>query len=65
MMAYMLVLMFDPCFKNMWLVSMYLGQENVITFIAEYDVELFLPLLTKATKLLMPSSGAKFENLET
>jgi hypothetical protein len=44
---------------------MYLGQENVIVFVIEYDVELLLPLLTKVAKLLMLSSGAKFENLKT
>ncbi len=49
----------------MRLATMYLGWENVIVFVAEYDVELLRPLLTKAAKLLMLSSGAKFENLET
>jgi hypothetical protein len=44
---------------------MYLGRENVIVIVTKYDVELFLPLLTKVAKLLMLSSGAKFENLET
>ncbi len=59
----MLVLMFDPCFKNMLLVIMYLGQENVDVLVVEYDDELLLPLLIEATKLLMPFNGAKFENL--
>ncbi len=53
----MLVLMFDPRFKNMRLVTMYLGQENV-NIIVEYDDELLLPLLTETAKLLTPSSGA-------
>jgi hypothetical protein len=44
---------------------MYLSRKNVVTLTVEYDVELFLPLLTKVAKLLMPSGGAKFENLET
>jgi hypothetical protein len=44
---------------------MYLGQENIIALVAKYDVELFLPSQTKVAKLLMLSSGAKFENLET
>jgi hypothetical protein len=55
----MLALMFDPCFKNMQLFTMYLGQENVV-IIAEYDDELLLPLLIGDAKLLTPSSGASF-----
>jgi hypothetical protein len=43
----------------------YLGQENVVALIVEYDDELPSTLLTKVAKLLMPSSGAKFENLAT
>jgi hypothetical protein len=57
--------MLDPCFKNMQLVTMYLGQENVVAFVAKYDDELLLPLVTKVTKLLMPSNDTKFENLAT
>ncbi len=49
----------------MLLVTMYLGQENVVAFIFEYDDELLLTLLIEATKLLMFSNGAKFENLVT
>ncbi len=41
----------------MWLVTMYLGLENVVLITKYYD-ELLLHLLTEATKLLMPSSGA-------
>ncbi len=59
----MLALMLDSCFKNMLLVVMYLGWENVDALIVEYDDELLLPILIEVTKLLMPSSGAKFENL--
>ncbi len=47
----------------MLLVVMYLDWENVDAFVVEYDDELLLPLLIEVTKLLMPSSGAKFENL--
>jgi hypothetical protein len=61
----MLALMFDSCFKNMLLVVMYLGWENVDALVVEYDDELLLPLIIEVTKLLMPSSGAKFENLMT
>ncbi len=44
---------------------MYLGQENVVALIVEDDDELLSTLLTKVAKLLMPSSGVKFENLVT
>jgi len=47
----------------MQLVTMYLGQENIVALVVEYDDELILLLLTEVVKLLMPSSGAKFENL--
>ncbi len=59
----MLALMLDPRFKNMQLVTMYLGQENVVAFVAEYDDEIILPLLINVCKLLVFSYGAKFENL--
>jgi hypothetical protein len=61
----MLALMLDPHFKSMQLVTMYLGQENVVALVVEYDDELLLPLVTEVAKLLMLSSGAKFENLVT
>ncbi len=44
--------MFDPRFKNMQLVTMYLGHENVIVVI-KYDEKLLLFLLMEANKLLM------------
>jgi hypothetical protein len=53
----MLILMFDPHFKNMQLVTMYIGQKNVV-LIVEYDDKLLPPILTEATKLLTPSNGA-------
>jgi hypothetical protein len=61
----MLAFMFDPCFKNMQLVTMYLGQENVVVLVVDYDDELLLPLLTEIAKLLIPSNGANFKNLAT
>lgn len=60
-----LALMLDPCFKDMLLLVMYLGWENVDALVVKYDDELLLPSLIEATKLLMPSSGAKFENVVT
>jgi hypothetical protein len=49
----MLVLMFDPRFKNMHLVTMFLGRENANVAVVEYDEKLLLPLLMMANKLLM------------
>jgi len=49
----MLVLMFDPRFKNTQLVTTFLGHENVIAIVAKYDQKLLFPLLTKVIKLLM------------
>ncbi len=48
----MLALMLDPRFKNMQLVTTYLGHENVIIVVV-YDEELLLLLLTHEAKLLM------------
>jgi hypothetical protein len=59
----MLVLMIDLCFKSMQLVITYLGWENVVILVAEYDEKLFLPLLIEVAKLLMPIRGEKIENL--
>lgn len=33
----MLTLMFDPRFKSMWLVTTFLGDENVVAIVVEYD----------------------------
>jgi hypothetical protein len=46
----MLTLMFDLKFKNMWLVTMILGCENVVVVVVEYDEKLMLPLLMEANK---------------
>jgi hypothetical protein len=56
--------MIDSHFQNM-LITMYLGQENVVALIVEYDDELLLTFLSEAAKLLMLSSGVEFENLAT
>ncbi len=55
----MLVLMFDPKFKNMLLVTMYLGNENVVIVVIKYDEKLLLFLLMKANKLLMSNKAKK------
>lgn len=54
----MLALMFDPRFKSMQLVTMYLGHENVILVI-KYDEKLLLLLLMEANKLLMSNKARK------
>jgi hypothetical protein len=45
--------MFDPRFKNMRLVTMFMCCENVALVIAEYDEKLVMLLLMKANKFLM------------
>jgi hypothetical protein len=55
----MLALMFDLSFKSMLLVITFLGRENVATIVVKYDQRLLLPLLTKATKLLMHANVKK------
>jgi hypothetical protein len=59
----MLVLMFDSCFKIIWLITMYFGWENVAILVVEYGEKNFLPLLTEVAKLLMPICDENFENL--
>jgi len=61
----MLVLMFDPRFKNMHLVTMFLGHENAIVVIFEYNEKLLLPLLMMASKLLMLERVEKACNLHS
>jgi hypothetical protein len=41
----------------MQLVTTYLGHENVVAIVVEYDEELLLPLLIKVVKLLMPTNA--------
>ncbi len=49
----MLVLLFDPRFKKMRLITMFLGHENVVIVVVEYDERLLFHLLIEANKLLM------------
>jgi hypothetical protein len=44
----------------MQLVTTYLGHENVVAIIVEYDEELLLHLLIKVIKLLMCTSVIEF-----
>jgi hypothetical protein len=57
--------MFDPRFKSMWLVTTFLGDENVVAIVVEYDKKLLLHLLTKAIKLLMHTNVEEVENLQS
>jgi len=59
----MLVLILDPRCKNMQLVITYLGHENVVAIVVEYDEELLLPLLIKVVKLLMPINAIEVVDL--
>jgi hypothetical protein len=52
----MLALMLDPKYKNMCLVTTYLGHEIAATVMADYDKQL-LPLLLEAYKGLLPNKG--------
>jgi hypothetical protein len=57
----MLALMFDLRFKNMQLVTTYLGCENVVV----YDEELLLHLLIEVAKLSMHVSIEKVEDFQS
>jgi hypothetical protein len=41
----MLALMFDPMFKNMRLITMFMGHENATLVVVKYNEKLLLPLL--------------------
>ncbi len=49
----MLTLMLDPIYKSMRLVTIYVGHNNAIILVVEYDQELLLPLLMEVDKLAM------------
>jgi hypothetical protein len=46
----------------MKLITVFLGCENVIIIVDEYDWQLLLPLLIEITKLLMPTSVEEVED---
>ncbi len=65
----MLALMLDPRLKSIWLITTYLRCENlVVVVVVEYDEELIkqpsLPLLTKTTKLLIPTNVEENEDMQ-
>ncbi len=49
----------------MWLITTFLGDENVVVIVVEYDKKFLLHLLTKVTKLLMPTNVEKVEDLQS
>jgi hypothetical protein len=53
----MLALMLGPKYKNMRLMTTYLGHEVVATLMADYDEQLLLLLLLEAYKCLLPNKG--------
>jgi hypothetical protein len=55
----MFALMFDPRFKNMWLVANYLRSETTSLLVAEYDVCLLFLLLMQCYNIKMPSMVVK------
>lgn len=60
----MLVLMFDPRLHSMQLLITFLNHENVATIVVKCNQELLLPLLIKATKLLMHVGVKEVEDLQ-
>lgn len=49
----MLTLMVDPKYKFVYIVMTYVGFDNVVALVVEYDQKLLLPLLIKIYKLSM------------
>jgi len=58
----MLVLLLDSKYKNMHLVTTYLGHENVVTLVVDYDEKSSFLLLLEAFKGLMPSKSTCLHN---
>ncbi len=48
----MLTLMFDPRFKSMWLVTTFLGDENVVAIVVEYDIKKFIAFTNKSNHVV-------------
>ncbi len=53
--------MLDPRYKSMCLVKTYVGCDNVIVLVVEYDQELLLLLLMEVYKLSMPIITKEFD----
>ncbi len=59
-----LALMWDPKFKSMCLLCIYVGHENALVLIAAYDEQTLLPLLMEVYKSSMPLIE-KFQTFES
>jgi len=53
--------MLDPRYKSMHLVMTYVGCDNVVVLVVEYDHELLLLLLMEVYKLSMPIIIKEFD----
>jgi hypothetical protein len=53
--------MLDPRYKSMHLVTTYVGCDNVVVLVVEYDQELLLLLLMEVYKLSMPIIIKEFD----
>jgi len=61
----MLVLLLNSKHKNMHLVTIYLGHENVVTLVVNYDEKSLLLLLLEVYKGLMLNRSTCFDNEST
>jgi hypothetical protein len=59
----MLAIMLNPMFKNMCLVTSYVGHDNVANLVINYNSKLLLPLLVEFYKSLMPFAIELFQML--
>ncbi len=53
----MLVIMFDPCFKNMKVIWDFVGDSLGLQVVAEFDVKIMYPLLVQAYLHLNPAKA--------
>jgi hypothetical protein len=53
--------MLNPRYKSMHLVTTYVGCDNVVVLVVEYDQELLLLLLMEVYKLSMPIIIKEFD----
>jgi hypothetical protein len=57
--------MFDPRFKSMKLVAMFMGHQNATLVVIEYDEKLLMPSLMEANKFLMHGNVEATSNLHS
>jgi hypothetical protein len=44
--------MFDPRFKSMWLITTFLGDENVVVIVVEYDKKILIAFTNKSNQVV-------------